>query len=260
MKELLGKPVSDRIGEEVREKAEAVSAMLGRRPKLAIVRCGERRADLSYEKNACKKAEAFGLAASVTAFPESVGDSQFLRLFSELNEDKTVDGILLLRPLPPQLNEGFAISSMDAMKDVDGVSPVNAAGIYLGRDSFAPCTAEAVMELLKFYEISPEGKHVVIVGRSPVVGKPLAMLMLEQNATVTVCHSRTKELWKVCQKADILVSAAGRPRFITEQYIRRGTVVIDVGMNVDENGRLCGDVDFESCRKKAKAMTPVPAA
>lgn len=232
--------------------------MLGRKPRLSIIRCGENPADIAYERNAKKKVGEFGMEAVTETLPENIGDSVFLHRFTEINEDKFTDGILLMRPLPKQLNEGFVISCMDAMKDVDGVNPVNAAGVYLGTESFAPCTAEAVMELLHYYEIPIEGKHAVIIGRSAVAGKPLAMLLLSENATVTICHSHTEGIEKICRKADILIAAAGRPKFVTEDFIKKGAVVIDVGMNTDETGKLCGDVDFERCKKKAKAMTPVP--
>lgn len=258
MKELRGKAVSDSIREEVRRQAEEISRDLGRRPRLVILRCGEQPADLAYERNALKKVQDFGMEAVSVALPEDIGDSEFFRRFSELNEDKEVDGILLMRPLPPQLNEGFVISIMDAMKDLDGVSPVNAAGVYLGTESFAPCTAEAVMELLHHYRIPVEGKHVVILGRSQVVGRPLSMLLLSENATVTICHSHTRDLEKLCKKADILISAMGKPAFVTADFLKKGAVVIDVGMNTDKDGKLCGDVDFESCSTRAKAITPVP--
>ncbi len=258
MKELRGKAVSDNIREEVRRQAEEISRDLGRRPRLVILRCGEQPADLAYERNALKKVQDFGMEAVSVALPEDIGDSEFFHRFSELNEDKEVDGILLMRPLPPQLNEGFVISIMDAMKDLDGVSPVNAAGVYLGTESFAPCTAEAVMELLHHYRIPVEGKHVVILGRSQVVGRPLSMLLLSENATVTICHSHTRDLEKLCKKADILISAMGKPAFVTADFLKKGAVVIDVGMNTDQNGKLCGDVDFESCSTRAKAITPVP--
>lgn len=258
MKELKGKPVSDAIQLNVLQKLEGMEEELGRKPKLAILRCGENAADLSYERNAVRKLAAFGMEAEVFSFPASVIDSIFMRTFHQLNESKAVDGILLMRPLPKQLNEGFVVSCVDAQKDVDGVSPVSAAGIYFGRDGFAPCTAQAVMELLHHYQIPIEGKHAVIIGRSAVVGKPLAMLLLRENATVTICHSRTKDLPKVCRRADILIAAAGCPRMVTADYIRKGTVVIDVGINTDAEGKLCGDVDFESCQKKARAITPVP--
>ena len=232
--------------------------MLGRKPRLAIVRCGERPEDLSYERNAVKRIREFGMEAVTVTFPEDVNDNVFQRAFNDLNLDKQVDGVLLMRPLPPQLNEGFIISCIDSEKDVDGVSPVNAAGLYYGSDCFAPCTAQAVLELMKHYGIEPEGKNVVILGRSNVAGKPLAMLLLRENATVTICHSKTRDLQKITRRADILITAMGSPRYITSDYIKKSAIVIDVGINTDRFGKLCGDVDYEDCSLKASAMTPVP--
>ena len=258
MRELNGRPVAEAIGGEIKEKLPGVEMMLGRKPKLAVIRCGEKPEDLSYERNAIRRIREFGMEAESIVFPEDVNDNIFQRAFGKINEDKRTDGILLMRPLPPQLNEGFIISCMDSEKDVDGISPVNAAGLYLGTDGFAPCTAQAVVELLKYYKISLAGKNVVIIGRSNVVGKPLSMLLLKEDATVTICHSRTAELQKVSRRADILISAIGRPRMINSDYIKRSCVVIDVGINTDRDGKLCGDVDFEDCRLKASAITPVP--
>lgn len=258
MKELRGKEVSDAIGAEIREKLPSVEVMLGRKPRLAIVRCGERPEDLSYERNAVKRIREFGMEAVTATFPEDINDNVFQRAFNDLNLDKQVDGILLMRPLPPQLNEGFIISCIDSEKDVDGVSPVNAAGLYYGSDCFAPCTAQAVLELMKHYGIGPEGKNVVILGRSDVAGKPLAMLLLRENATVTICHSKTRDLQKITRRADILITAMGSPRHITSDYIKKSAIVIDVGINTDRFGKLCGDVDYEDCSLKASAMTPVP--
>ena len=258
MKELRGKEVSDAIGAEIREKLSSVEVMLGRKPRLAIVRCGERPEDLSYERNAVKRIREFGMEAVTVTFPEDVNDNAFQRAFNDLNLDKQVDGVLLMRPLPPQLNEGFIISCIDSEKDVDGVSPVNAAGLYYGSDCFAPCTAQAVLELMKHYGIEPEGKNVVILGRSNVAGKPLAMLLLRENATVTICHSKTRDLQKITRRADILITAMGSPRCITSDYIKKSAIVIDVGINTDRYGKLCGDVDYEDCSLKASAMTPVP--
>ena len=258
MRELNGRPVAEAIGEEIKEKLPGVEMMLGRKPKLAVIRCGEKPEDLSYERNAIRRIREFGMEAESIVFPEDVNDNIFQRAFGKINEDKRTDGILLMRPLPPQLNEGFIISCMDSEKDVDGISPVNAAGLYLGTDGFAPCTAQAVVELLKYYKVSLAGKNVVIIGRSNVVGKPLSMLLLKEDATVTICHSRTAELQKVSRRADILISAIGRPRMINSDYIKRSCVVIDVGINTDRDGKLCGDVDFEDCRLKASAITPVP--
>ena len=258
MKELRGKEVSDAIGAEIREKLSSVEVMLGRKPRLAIVRCGERPEDLSYERNAVKRIREFGMEAVTVTFPEDVNDNAFQRAFNDLNLDKQVDGVLLMRPLPPQLNEGFIISCIDSEKDVDGVSPVNAAGLYYGSDCFAPCTAQAVLELMKHYGLEPEGKNVVILGRSNVAGKPLAMLLLRENATVTICHSKTRDLQKITRRADILITAMGSPRCITSDYIKKSAIVIDVGINTDRFGKLCGDVDYEDCSLKASAMTPVP--
>lgn len=258
MRELNGRPVAEAIGEEIKEKLPGVEMMLGRKPKLAVIRCGEKPEDLSYERNAIRRIREFGMEAESIVFPEDVNDNIFQRAFGKINEDKRTDGILLMRPLPPQLNEGFIISCMDSEKDVDGISPVNAAGLYLCTDGFAPCTAQAVVELLKYYKISLAGKNVVIIGRSNVVGKPLSMLLLKEDATVTICHSRTAELQKVSRRADILISAIGRPMMINSDYIKRSCVVIDVGINTDRDGKLCGDVDFEDCRLKASAITPVP--
>lgn len=264
MKELKGKPVSDAILKDIRERMEAVQGMLGRAPQLALLRCGEDPAKLAYERNTLRKAAACGIEARTYDFPETVSDAVFMHTFHELNEQRGVDGLLLLRPFPSQLNEGFITSCIDSNKDVDGVSPVNAAGVYfgsdsyLGDDSFAPCVAQAVMELLHYYKVPLEGRHVVVIGRSAVAGRPLAMLLLKENATVTICHSHTTELEKVCHKADVLISAVGIPGFVTEQFLRKGAVVVDVGVSTNAEGKLCGDVDFESCRKKAKAITPVP--
>ena len=258
MRELTGRAVSDAIGAEIREKLGPVESMLGRKPKLAIIRCGERPEDLSYEKNALRRIREYGMEGEAITFPEDVSDNVFQRAFNAVNEEKSVDGILLMRPLPPQLNEGFIISCIDSEKDVDGASPVNAAGLYFGSDCFAPCTAQAVIELLKYYHIELSGKEVVILGRSSVVGKPLSMLLLSEDATVTVCHSKTRDLQKITKRADILISAIGRPRFITSDYIKRSAIVIDVGINTDKDGRLCGDVDYDDCSLKASAMTPVP--
>ncbi len=258
MKEFKGRPVSEAIGKDIREKLSSVETMLGRKPRLAIIRCGEKPSDLTYEKNAARRIREFGMEAESFVFPEDVSDNIFLRSFNALNEDKRIDGILLMRPLPPQLNEGFIISCIDSEKDVDGISPVNAAGLYLGTEGFAPCTAQAVMELLHYYKVELPGKNVVVIGRSNVVGKPLSMLLLKEDATVTICHSRTKDLEKVTKKADILISAIGRARAITSDHIKKGAIVIDVGINTDREGRLCGDVDYEDCKLKAGAITPVP--
>ena len=233
--------------------------MGGRVPKLAIVRVGENPDDLSYERGAKKKLENFGLRVQSFVYPKEISHEDFMREFQKVNEDEDVDGILLLCPLPKQIDQKKAAAAIDPDKDLDGISPVNAARIFAGdREGFAPCTAEAVMEVLKTAGISVRGKRVVIVGHSMVVGRPLSMLMLQEDATVTICHTKTVDLPDVCREADILVAAAGRAKMLDGSYVKEGAVVVDVGINVDENGVLCGDVDFQSLEGRAAAATPVP--
>lgn len=253
---LKGAEVSAKIKEQVQKKLERLD---GRVPRLAIVRVGERPDDLSYERGAIKKMKAFGLDAQVYAYPETIGSEEFLAAFAQINADPAVTGILLLRPLPAQIDGKAVERRIDPDKDLDGISPVSIAHVFAAdEDGFAPCTAEAVIEVLKAYDIPISGKRVTIVGRSLVVGKPLAMLMLKENATVTVCHTRTRDLEETCRNAEILVAAAGRARMLDERSVGNGAVVIDVGINVDAEGRLCGDVDYERIQERAAAATPMP--
>lgn len=253
---LKGAEVSAKIREQVDELCKG---MTGSTPKLAIVRVGERPDDLSYERGALKKMEAFGLLAESFAFPGDISDEDFKREFSKINENPEIQGILLLRPLPEQIREKDIEEMIQPKKDLDGISPVNIAKVFAGDESgFAPCTAEAVVEVLKANEIPMTGKKVIVVGRSMVVGRPLSMLMLKENATVTICHTRTENLKETCKQGDILVAAVGRAKMLDGSYVGTGAVVIDVGINVDENGKLCGDVDFESLEGIASMATPVP--
>ena len=259
---LKGAEVSAKIKEET---AELLKQCGGRIPKLAIIRVGENPDDLSYERGAVKKMAAFGLTAEVYAYPADIGDEGFKTEFQRINGDPEIDGILLLRPLPKQICEKDIERMIDSKKDLDGISPENIAKVFAGDSTgYAPCTAEAVVETLKAYEIPINGKRAVIVGRSMVVGKPLAMLLLKENATVTICHTRTVNLKETCRNAEILVAAAGRakigrPRFVTADMVRPGAVVIDVGVNRDPGtGKLCGDVDFETLEGTASMATPVP--
>jgi len=253
---LKGAAVSAKIKEEVtellRERAGAV-------PKLAIVRVGERPDDMSYERGALKKMENFGLRAESFSFPADISNEDFQGEFKTINENPDIDGILLLRPLPKHINERDIEHMINPEKDLDGISPENIARVFAGEnDGFAPCTAEAVIEVLKANDISLSGKRVSVVGRSMVVGRPLSMLLLKENATVTICHTRTQELEKTCQKAEILIAAAGQAKMINSSYVGADAVVIDVGINVDQDGNLCGDVDFESLNGVAAMATPVP--
>lgn len=252
---LRGAEVSAKIREQVADALDGLTSV----PKLAIIRVGEKPDDMSYERGAIKKMENFGLRVQSCVYPEDINDEALKAEFAKINEDPDVTGILLLRPLPSQKCEKDIEQMIDPAKDLDGISPVNIAKVFAGDSTgFAPCTAEAVIEVLKANQIPIEGKRVTIVGRSMVVGKPLAMLMVKENATVTICHTRTKDLKGTCRSAEILVAAAGRARMLNQEYVGQDAVVIDVGIHVDENGKLCGDVDYESIGDTAAWATPVP--
>ncbi len=260
MRILKGAEVSAKIKEQVCEDLKRLQEERpGFVPKLAIVRIGKNPDDVSYERGAIKKMETFGLRAVSYEFPQDISHEAFKARFKEINEDPDVTGILLLKPLPKQIEETEIDGMIIPEKDLDGISPVNMAKVFMGDSTgFAPCTAEAVVEVLKRNEIPITGKRVTIVGRSLIVGKPLAMLMMKENGTVTVCHTRTLDLPNTCRQAEILVAAAGKANMLNEDYVGQDAVVIDVGIHVDENGKLCGDVDFASIEGKASAATPVP--
>ena len=256
MELLKGAPVSAAIREWA---AEEIKQLQGPVPKLAIIRVGEKPDDMSYERSAVKKMEAFGLRVQTFVFPKDISDEEFKEAFQKINKDPAVTGILLLRPLPEQIKEKEIEAMIDPGKDLDGISPVNIAKVFSGDPTgFAPCTPEAVIEVLKAYNIPMEGKRAVIVGRSMVVGRPLSMLLLKENATVTICHTRTKDLPGTCQQAEILVAAAGKAKMLDDSYVGENTTVIDVGINVDENGKLCGDAAADTLEGKSGKLTPVP--
>lgn len=255
MLELRGKKVSDGIKEYVSKELETLSFV----PKLAIVRVGENPDDMSYERSATKKLKSFGLDVASYVFPQDISDEDFKTAFKDINEDDEVTGILLLRPLPRTINEKDIENMIDPKKDLDGISPINIAKVFAGDTTgFSPCTAEAVIEVLKAYDIELTGKRVTVVGRSMVVGKPVSMLLLKENATVTMTHTRTVDLKKTCSDAEIVIAAAGRAKMLNSDYCGQDAVMIDVGINVDENGKLCGDVDYATLDGKASAATPVP--
>lgn len=255
MLELRGKKVSDGIKEYVSKELETLSFV----PKLAIVRVGENPDDMSYERGATKKLKSFGLDVASYVFPQDISDEDFKKAFKDINEDDEVTGILLLRPLPRTINKKDIENMIDPKKDLDGISPINIAKVFAGDTTgFSPCTAEAVIEVLKAYDIELTGKRVTVVGRSMVVGKPMSMLLLKENATVTMTHTRTVDLKKTCSDAEIVVAAAGRAKMLNSDYCGQDAVMIDVGINVDENGKLCGDVDYATLDGKASAATPVP--
>lgn len=256
MELLKGAEVSGKIKEEV---AGLLAGLGGDVPKLAIVRAGSRPDDISYERGATKKLLGYGLRVQSYVFPEDITDQEFKREFEAINQNPDVTGILLLRPLPKQIVEGDIERMIDPLKDLDGISPSNIAKVFSGDSSgFAPCTAEAVMEVLRANDIPVLGKRVTIVGRSMVVGRPLSMLMLKEHATVTICHTRTKELAATCRQGEILVAAAGRAGMVDGSFVGPGAIVVDVGINVDKDGKLCGDVDIQSISETAAMATPVP--
>lgn len=253
---LKGKEVSESLKRRVEE---GLLELNGYKPTLAIVRVGENADDISYELGARKKAESFGLSVRSYAMPEMVSEGDFLKTLAEINADDGIDGILLLKPLPKHISEKKAEEVMDPEKDLDGITPVNQAKVFAGDPSaFAPCTAQAVMEILKHYEIPVCGKRAVVIGRSMVVGKPLSMLLLKENATVTICHTKTENIREICKNAEILVAAAGQAKMVDASYVGEGTVVLDVGIHVNEAGKLCGDVDYEAIAETAWMATPVP--
>ena len=253
---LKGAEVSARIKEQV---AEDLKKLDGKIPALAIVRVGEKPDDMSYERGAKKKMDSFGLQAESFVFPEDISDEDFKAAFQKICQDEKITGILLLKPLPEQISEKDIDRMIDPKKDLDGISPENIAKVFAGDPTgFAPCTAEAVIEVLKAYDIPIAGQRAAVVGRSMIVGKPLSMLLLKENATVTVCHTRTADLKGTCKNAELLIAAAGKAKMLDEGYVGEGAVVIDVGINVDEDGKLCGDVDFQSIQERASMATPVP--
>lgn len=227
-------------------------------PKLAVVRVGEREDDIAYEKGIMKRFGTVGADVSVIELPVDIDENSFEETIKELNEDEEIHGILVFRPLPKQLSDDRLKEIIRPDKDVDSISMVNAAKVFAGdKTGYAPCTAQAVMELLAHYDVDLTGKRVVIVGRSLVVGKPLAMLMLAKNATVTVCHTRTKNIEDECKRADILVACAGSAKMIKKEYTNPGQIVVDVGINFVD-GAMCGDVDYADAAEHVAAITPVP--
>lgn len=253
-----GSEVVAAMKEKMQSQTEALSKK-GIIPVLAIVRVGARPDDLAYERGAKKRMESVGIGCRVFEFEENIGQAEFVKEFEAINGNPEIHGILLFRPLPKHLDEEVLKGIINPLKDVDCMSPVNIAKVFSGDESgFAPCTPEAVIETLDYYKIDLKGKRTVVVGRSMVVGKPLSMLLLKRNATVTVCHTKTENIEKTCRDAEILIAAAGKAKMITADYVGKDAVVIDVGINVDNEGKLCGDVDYEDVLPAASYITPVP--
>ena len=252
-----GKAVSAQVKERIKAETAELKKQ-GIEVGLAVVIVGEDPASKVYVRNKKRACEEVGFNSYEFALPEDTTEEQLLELVQKLNADDKVNGILVQLPLPAHLDDKVIINNILPEKDVDAFHPVNVGKIMIGDYSFLPCTPAGVMELIASSGTEIAGKECLVIGRSNIVGKPQAMLLLHKSGTVTVCHSKTKNLKEVCQRADILVAAVGKAKMITADYIKEGTVVIDVGMNRDENGKLCGDVDFEDCKEKAGFITPVP--
>lgn len=253
-----GKETARAVRGEIRDAVAAFTKESGVIPGLAVVIVGDDPASRVYVRNKHRACEEVGIRSDVHALPADTSEAELLTLVARLNADPTVNGILVQLPLPKHLDEEKVILAIDPAKDVDAFHPVNVGKIMIGNFTFAPCTPAGVMVLLRHYNIPVAGKHCVIIGRSNIVGKPQAMLMLKENATVTVCHSRTVGLADITRTADILVAAVGRPGFVTADMVRDGAVVIDVGINRTADGKLCGDVEFAAVSEKASYITPVP--
>ena len=253
-----GKKVSAQVKEKVRLETQALKEEHGITPGLAVVIVGDDPASRVYVNNKKKACELVGFTSEEYAMPASTTQEELLELVHTLNQKKDINGILVQLPLPKHLDDKAVIEAISPEKDVDAFHAVNVGKIMLGEYDFLPCTPAGVMEMLHAYDIPVEGKECVVIGRSNIVGKPMGMLLLHENGTVTICHSRTKNLAEVCKRADILVAAVGIAKFVKADMVKEGAVVIDVGMDRDENGKLCGDVDFENVKDKCSFITPVP--
>lgn len=254
---LSGKVVSTRVKEELKKEVEELNGK-GKRTGLAVVLVGEDPASKVYVRNKEKACEEIGIYSEMHKLPEETTEEEILSLIDKLNKDDNIDGILVQLPLPKHLDDKVIINNIRADKDVDAFHPVNVGKIMIGDYDFLPCTPAGIMELIYESGVEVDGKECVVIGRSNIVGKPMSMLLLRENGTVTTCHSHTKDLPEVTRRADILVAAVGIAKFVKADMVKPGAVVIDVGMNRDENGKLCGDVDFDAVEPVAGAITPVP--
>lgn len=254
---LLGTTVAKDKTEQLREKVEELHKQ-GIKPKLVMMRVGDKADDLAYQRSALSRMEKVNILSEVQEFSNDVTEEVFLRQLEENNENDEVHGILIFLPLPKHLDLKKVKACISPEKDIDAISPVNIARLMNAENCFVPCTPKAVMELLSYYNIPLQGKHVIVIGRSMVVGKPVSMLLLNENATVTMTHSKTTNLQELTKSADIIVCALGKSKFLTEEYVSPHSIVIDVGINVDETGALTGDADTEQILPIVKAITPVP--
>lgn len=255
---LSGKVIADTICEDLLVQTEKLK-LLGVVPQLAIVRLGENRSNIAYERGAAKRCAKAGVAVKHVVFSSDMGQEEFLEEIRRLNRDAVIHGILLLRPFPQQIEEEAVRMELSPEKDVDGITDTSLAGIFAGKESvFCPCTAQACLEILDYYGVDVKGKHVTIVGSSLVVGRPVSMMLLKRGATVTLCHIYTSDIPAECLAADIVIAAAGCKKLIGDSHLKQGQIVLDVGINIDEEGKICGDVDVAAALGLVEALTPVP--
>ena len=257
-KQLLGKEVTASLNERIKAQAARLQEK-GINPTLAIIRVGENPSDISYEKGADKRCETLGVACEKILLPEDVSQEEVLAVMDRVNKNEKIHGVLLLRPLPGHLEQSAIENALDPTKDVDCMTDGSMSGVFTGKKvGFPPCTPQACMEILDYYGIECTGKKAVVIGRSLVVGKPAAMMLIKKNATVTVCHTKTVDMPSVTREADIIIVAAGRAGVVGAEYVKPGQTVIDVGINMNVEGKLCGDVDFATVEPIVDAITPVP--
>mgnify|MGYP001142224381 CR=1 FL=1 len=252
-----GKQIAKDIKDELKKEIQQLKNS-NIEPTLAVILVGEDPASQIYVSNKKKACAYVGIRSLSYELPGDVTEEELLGVIEELNQREDVHGILVQLPLPAQIEEEKILMAIQPEKDVDGFHPINVGALSIGKEGFQPCTAAGIIELLKRSQITIEGKHCVVVGRSNIVGKPVSLLLLQENGTVTICHSKTKNLKDICRQADILVAAVGKANMITSDMVKDGAVLIDVGVNRLENGKVCGDIDFENCKEKASAITPVP--
>lgn len=252
-----GKKISAEIKDEVKEEVEALKKE-GKEIALAVIQVGADPASSVYVRNKKRACEYTGIKSVSYELPEETTQEELMNIVKECNEDASINGILVQLPLPDHLDEDEVLLAIDPKKDVDGFHPVSVGNMVIGEDGFLPCTPAGIIQLLKRSGVEIDGKECVVIGRSNIVGKPMSILLLRENGTVTICHSHTKNLKEICKRADILVTAIGKPKFIDDSYVKEGAVVIDVGIHRNENNKLCGDVDFDKVEPVASAITPVP--
>ena len=253
-----GKEISVKIKDQLKEEVSKIKATYPRLPKLVVILVGDNQASQTYVRNKERGCQYIGIESEILRHDASFSEIELLQEINDLNNDDTVDGILVQLPLPQHINEEKVLDAIVPSKDVDGFHPENVAKLFLGQHSLVPCTPKGMMVLLEEINYDLAGKEGVIVGRINIVGKPVALLCLQKNATVTIAHSQTKDLKAVCSRADVLIAAIGKPKFFNHEYVKDGAVVLDVGINRDENNKLCGDVDFDDVKDKVSAITPVP--